>query len=270
MRLRLFILSLIVAGTCFAQEPEVSTDLTGFELPHFEPPLPAIPTDNLLKPMPATLFQSDGNVSTSLSLKAPELRVRSWQVTPVSNAAMVSWNGGAATAFGTTQSMPGLLGIETGGIGLTQSIGNVTFNAVGYAEKYGYFRGLTTSWGFGGSIGWQINDNLSLHAFGQYQTPVRGLPPAIMGYTGTTNFGGFFRWKSSGIFGIDVGAQNTYDPSLNHWRVAPILRPYIELSPGNRLGIDVGGILYELLRGAAGWGPRNPTPTIPRPEIIVR
>lgn len=176
---------------------------------------------------------------------------------------VVMWNGGAAGAYGSVGHYPGLMGIETGGIFLRQNVGKVSFETHAFAEKYGYFNGLTTNYGVGGNIEWRIDDKLSLHAFGTYMRNNVMLPtPALQGFAGTSYYGGFLRWDTSSHWGIDVGAQNVYNTSLRSWEVKPIVRPYYKFSNGKTIGIDVGSILYGILQATnviTNQGPRNPT-----------
>ncbi len=173
------------------------------------------------------------------------------------------WNGGAAGAYGGIDHYPGLMAIETGGIFLRQNFGKVTFETQAFAEKYGYFNGLTTTYGIGGNFEWRIDEKLSLHAFGTYRRNNVMLPsPALQGFAGTSYYGGFMRWDTSSHWGIDVGAQNVYNTSLRSWEVKPIVRPYYKFSNGKTIGVNVGSILYGILQATnviTNQGPRNPT-----------
>ncbi len=217
-----------------------------------------------------TSDQDNRTDSIIRSRHLPEPYRSSWHVPIYPNATFIGWDTGMVSAFGASNSLSGLMGVETGGLALTQNFGRLTLGVYGVAEKYGWYNNLSTTWGFGGTMSVTLNDHLSLHAFGSYQTPVRGVMPAMVPYMSTSTFGGFMRWKSSGIFGIDVGAQSQYNPSLRHWQTAPIVRPFVEISPGNRLGIDVGGILYQIFESANGYGVHNPTIAPDVPRLIVR
>ncbi|MGM9845904.1 MAG: hypothetical protein ACI30K_06720 [Muribaculaceae bacterium] len=162
-------------------------------------------------------------------------------------APIVTWGNGGFAAYGSASHMPGLMGVETGGLMLNQSAGPLNISISGSVSKYGYFRGLQTTYNIGGEISLRLSDHISLHAFGDYSSPYNSINPAINGFFNTSNFGGFVRFDSESIWGVDVGVSNTYNPSLQSWQAAPLVRPYIKVGD-SKLGIDVGGILYNVLR----------------------
>lgn len=178
-------------------------------------------------------------------------------------APIASWSAGGIYASGSRQEMPGLMNMDSGAINLWQQFGNLTFEAYGDATKYGYFRGLATHWSYGGSITYKISDNLSLTGFGIYSTASGGFSPAMSGYIGTTNFGGYFDFGFSSKFGVKVGAQTYHSIVENRWRTQPMVMPYFKLG-GSDIGIDVGGILYNILVNANGGYRSNPTIAPPK------
>lgn len=60
-------------------------------------------------------------------------------------------------------------------------------------------------------------------------------------------------------WGVEVGAQAYHSLSSSHWEVVPIVKPYYRINKKATIGIDVGGIVYELLKSARGYSPGNPT-----------
>ncbi|MDE6835705.1 MAG: hypothetical protein K2J03_01975, partial [Muribaculaceae bacterium] len=76
------------------------------------------------------------------------------------------WNSGAFVVSGNTLEMSELMRKESGDIGLSQSIGNLSMYLGGKANKYGYFNGLHTQYGVTGVIEYQFNPRFSLTAFG--------------------------------------------------------------------------------------------------------
>ena len=193
------------------------------------------------------------------------------------NPILAAWRGGALTASGASVNMPGLMGIESGRLSLGQKFGPLTLTAWAEANKYGYFRGLQTSYGFGGQIDYQINDRWSITAFGQYYSPIHPLTPAMAGYMATSNFGGYASYNINDRWGISVGAQATRSLVTNRWEAQPIVMPYYRVNKKVSIGIDVGGIIYNLAKdyisndnsfgGNAGSAPIPrgvPRPTPPR------
>ena len=234
---------------------------------HFEPssPYSSQPWQkNILSDMgnpPQIKFKADRPSSTG---NAP--RWNNSRIIYRPNAEIATWSGAGIGAFSSREHYPGLMSVESGGLYAYRNFGPVRAEINTFAEKYGYFRGLTTVYGAGGSIRWQINERLSLHGFGSFQKSIM-LPPAMAGFAGTSYYGGFLRWDTSDKFGIDMGAQNVYNPSLRHWEVAPIVRPYYKLGNGKTIGIDIGGILYGILKDSGVIDRNIYNPTIAPPSM---
>ncbi len=182
---------------------------------------------------------------------------------------LFSWNGGGLTAAGSAESLPGLMGIDRGILNLYQHVGNFSFTAYGTATKYATFRGLWTQWGYGGSVTYRFNDNLSLTAFGQYQSQTGIYQPAALGFVGYSSFGGFLNYRfADSKFGVKVGAEANYVMGGSRGRVQPIVMPYYRFNNGAELGVDVGGILFNIFRGAAESRHGNSgNPTIAPPKM---
>lgn len=185
-------------------------------------------------------------------------------------AVIRQWNGGTLFATASRDSLAGLMATESGSLDLVQRLGPVTVSLYGAAAKYGYFRGLSTSYGFGGSATWQIAPNLSITAFGSYWTPagVYG-PPAMMANVAVTNIGGYLDWRFHPHWGVKAGVQSYRSMVYGgRWETQPIVMPYYRTSSGVELGVDLGGILYQLVRSLSSdsnWG-RSGNPTIEPPK----
>ena len=227
--------------------PEVTVPVA-FALPAFEyEPLPVEVVAPVVKP---------------LEVQPVDLSAR-YRFTP-GRAELFSSGGFRLSAVGGMQRMSGLMGVESGGLQASQTISRVTIALNAQAHKYGYFNGFARQFGVGGSVSWQVNERLSLHAFGSYySTPRMFIPPAVAGFMATSSYGGYASYSGDG-WGFDLGAQNVYNPSLRHWEMVPIVRPYIVI--GNTpIGVDVGPIIYQLLNNAIGHRQNNPTigPPVP-------
>ncbi len=161
---------------------------------------------------------------------------------------IVSWNGGSISASGAATLLPGMMGIESGRLNFSQSAGAVTFTAWAEAMKYGYFRGLQSGWGFGGTLGYRINDRWSVTLFGEYYSPVHPLTPGMAESMSIPRFGGYASYNFNDHWGISVGAQASRSLFTNRWETSPIVMPYYRVNRKVSLGIDVGGILYNAVR----------------------
>lgn len=176
-------------------------------------------------------------------------------------ARIASWQNGFVYATGGVQTMPGLMAINSGSVNLTHNFGRLTVEAFAVANKYGYFRGLQTSYGFGGALTYRFSDKLSATIFGEYHTPVGIYQPAMAGYVNIPNFGGYIDYSFSDKFGVEVGAQGYQSMLTRRIEAQPILKPYFRVSKHSKIGVDVGGILYHLInnRNSQYTGSRNPT-----------
>lgn len=104
--------------------------------------------------------------------------------------------------------------------------------------------------GLGGRVGldYTFNRNVSLHAFGGLS--YYGFLSSGPGFTGYY-YGGFFTLNTNNRkWGMDLGARSVYNPMTGRWETIPIAMPYYNLG-GSKLGVDLGGIVYSLLRSAA-------------------
>lgn len=190
---------------------------------------------------------------------------------PYSGPSLFSWPGGMVTASSSTVSMPGMMAVESGGLNFVGNYGPVTLSAGVTAAKYGYFRGLQTSYGFNARIDYRINDRWSLTLFGSYYTNVHPLTPAMAGYMNVPLFGGYASYNFSDHWGISVGAQANRSLVTNRWEAQPIVMPYYRFNKDVSIGVDVGGILYNLLKdyvddnNGRAYGPPPSPSGPPRP-----
>lgn len=187
------------------------------------------------------------------------------------------WQSGALTPYGQINELPGIMRSERVGFAFMQNVGNVTLGLSAYNVNYGMFRELVSQKGISASLEWRMNEHLSLHGFGTYVGRMNSLNgPGFFGnavnragYMDTSVYGGFLRYAPNNKWGVDMGAQNQYNMATGRWEAAPILRPFVKVNGKDAIGIDVGGILYHLLRENAGrkmgWGRGNPTMGAPIP-----
>ena len=180
------------------------------------------------------------------------------------------WKTGAFFANGSRAYYPGLAGVEKGALNLSQNFGPLNITASAGAAKFGYFRGLTTQWSFGGSMTYSFSERLSLTLFGNYYTRTRIPHPGIREMAGVPSLGGYLNWRFAEHWGIKAGASTQQNIFTNAWETRPIVMPYFRTSSGAELGVDVGGILYEVFRSKSGHSYGNPTmgPIKPGPPPV--
>lgn len=261
MKRLLLILMTAASGMMPARAEKTDSLAIGDGVPEL-PELPVFPVAPLeLDPG----FTGTGYYGADSQLRIPDMKFDVGNLRAVPGVAHIAdWSGGAFYATGGRTDLVGLMGIEFGALNLTQSFGRFTVHADVNATKYGYFRGLQTAYGFGGSVTYDINDKVSISVFGSYQTGVHAISPAMAGYVSTTSFGGYVDYKAGERWGVKVGAQTYRETNGGPYRTQPIVIPYFRLNKRDVIGVDVGGILYNLLynnrgRSLFGGHPGNPT-----------
>lgn len=179
------------------------------------------------------------------------------------------WRGAYVIASGGVNVMPGLLDRESGALTLQQNLGRWTFTASAFADKYRFtsMGFLETRYGVGGTVGYQVSDRLSLHAFGYYYPNSSKVSPMVNPYLSTTTYGGYADIQVSKNFGVDAGVKRYMNPMTGKWVTDPIVSPYIKLNNKQKIGFDFGNLLKGLI-----WGnednmlPRGPVRMGPPPQ----
>lgn len=204
------------------------------------------------------------------SLPASTLTAPSFHYTMPQWGRIAAWDNGGLYGETSMLAMPGMMGMETGRLTLTQRFGNLSVSAYAAAVKYGYYGGLTRSLGFGGSISYDFNEHLGVTVFGSYYNNTSGLRPSIAGYMNLTTFGGYFDYSINNRWGVKVGGQS-YRTSSGEWHAQPIVMPYYRISKDAAIGIDVGGIIYNAVQQNRERHShrQNYNPTIAPPEKPV-
>ncbi len=178
-------------------------------------------------------------------------------------ATVGAWSTGNINAVGGTSSFPGMMGVESGMVMFSQRVGRFTVEGDVGAVKYGYYRGLRTMWGFGGSLSYDISDRVGVTLFGRYYTKPKLYQPAMLGFSPSQTFGGFMSLKLDDHWGVDVGAQSIMQQNTRNYRFEPIVTPYYKFNNNVKIGVNVGGILYNIFRSSRQeFG--NPTIAPPR------
>ena len=149
-------------------------------------------------------------------------------------------------------SMPGLVNAASASLSWTQPVNErLTLTAGLSGEKYHAGRAVWNQFGVWGNARYQLNDRLSLNAFGQYyhQQPFHDV--AMMAYQQGSRYGGSLGIKMSDKVSLDVGAQRYYDPYTHTWKTVPILAPTFMVM-GQPISFDAGGFVGQLLEHLFG------------------
>ena len=114
-----------------------------------------------------------------------------------------------------------------------------------------------------GRLTYRASDRVAFNVFGSYDIG--------NSYGMSTNsYGATMSLDMSERFGVEVGAQRYYDAIRGGWQTVPVVIPYYRFEKF-KLGLDVGGIIYEILRSAVfdnhGGGDFGGGPTIRPPKF---
>ena len=114
-----------------------------------------------------------------------------------------------------------------------------------------------------GRLTYRASDRVAFNVFGSYDIG--------NSYGMSTNsYGATISLDMSERFGMEVGAQRYYDAMRGGWQTVPVVIPYYRFEKF-KLGLDVGGIIYEILRSAVfdnrGGGDFGGGPTIRPPKF---
>lgn len=158
------------------------------------------------------------------------------------------WDNGHIAGFSSYKTMPILGSVGSAGFGIDQDFGErLNFSGGISFNKYNLPHNAYNSFALNGQLTYTLNRNLSLSAFGSYESTNFLNSNPYMPYSTSTNYGGFLTANTNNQrWGVDVGAQRYYDPYRRRWMTMPIVRPYYNLN-GYKLGVDVGSILNQLL-----------------------
>ena len=193
-----------------------------------------------------------------------------WQVNTINSARLFNpWRGAYVGVSGWADTMPGLLDRESGALTLYQNLGRWSFSASAMADKYRYvgMGYLETRFGVGGTVGYQLSNAVSLHAFGYYYGRPMTAGPAVAPYLSTSTYGGYADIKFNKYWGTDLGVQRYLNPMTGKWVTDPIVRPYYKINGKQKIGIDIGHLLKGFI-----WGnqddmmPKGPVRMVPTPQ----
>ena len=116
----------------------------------------------------------------------------------------------------------------------------VTFSGGMNVTKYNFAFNTGQVFNSYGTMTYRPNERLRISAFGSYA------PANPYGFF-NTSYGATVGYDFSDRFGMEVGVQRHYDPMRRKWETIPIVVPYYKFDKFE-LGMDVGGIVYEILR----------------------
>lgn len=106
---------------------------------------------------------------------------------------------------------------------------------------------------FSGELRYAFSDRFAVRTFGSYSTS-KGVysSSSLFNSSPMVNFGATVDFGIGERFGVEVGGQAFYDPSSGAMQALPVVIPYFKMGDV-KLGVDVGGIIYDAIyKGITG------------------
>ena len=145
--------------------------------------------------------------------------------------------------YGSQSTLPGIGRINEASLMYQYNINDYWEIQAGLnATKFNFPFSTGQSFGTSGAVIYRPNERLSFRAFGSYA------PASAYGFQ-MSSFGGTIGYEFNDRWGMEVGAERIYDPMRGRWDTRPIAIPYYKFNK-TKIGLDVGGILYEIIRSA--------------------
>lgn len=108
-----------------------------------------------------------------------------------------------------------------------------------------------------------INDRMSVRAFGNYSTNV------YYPQNWSWNYGAALDVKWSDHWGSELGVQR-YQEANGYNKTVPIMAPYYQTESGAKFGIDLGGLIHNLLiKDQQHFGPGSGQGMMPSPKQFI-
>lgn len=174
---------------------------------------------------------------------------------------------GAIYGTGGQETVPGIGRFNEASVGYSHIFNDRFALQVGVdAMKINRINFVGETFGTSGRLSYQATDRLGFNVFGTYN----------IGNTygmSTDRYGASVSLMMSDRFRMEVGAQRVYNAMTGRWETIPVAIPTYRFDNGFELGLDVGAIIYEILRNTSiGNGQRREGPTIapPRLEMPMR
>lgn len=223
--------------------------------------MPSITTSN--SPLIDSMHFQLQPLTPQIPLSANPQLTKFTQLTKQGATGINLWNGAAIGFYGMTDQMPGLMTTERGMMTLHQHTGRWSFTASAVANKYWmpWQNTLSTQYGFGGTVGYALSNNVTLNAFGYYYANQMQVGPAMSPYVNNTTYGGYADIRFSKTFGTNVGVKRYLNPMTGKWTTEPIVNPYIKIGD-SKLEFPLGSLLKTLVERNRD----NPMRFQPRPH----
>lgn len=181
----------------------------------------------------------------------------------------VLWQHRHGAIFGTggQETVPGIGRFNEASLGYMHAFNDrFTLQVSADVMKINMINFAGQTFGTSGRMSYRASDQVAFNVFGTYN----------IGNTygmNTDRYGATVSVVMSDHFRMEVGAQRVYNAMTGRWETIPVAIPAYRFDNGFELGLDVGGIVYEILRNTVFDNKhRNDGPTIapPRLEMPMR
>lgn len=148
---------------------------------------------------------------------------------------------GTVAGSGGQTSLPGIGRFNTASLGYGVALGPAfELQLRADAMKINMSRITGQAFSASGALIYHASDKLAFKVFGSYDI---GNSYGMS----THRYGGTMSLDMTDRFGMEMGVQRYYDAMRGRWETVPIVIPYYRFEKFT-LGLDVGGIMYEILR----------------------
>ena len=157
---------------------------------------------------------------------------------------LAAWGGGRLYGTGYQSTLPGL-GLQTGaGVGYARRLNERLFlQATVNATKLSMAHMTRMAATFGGVLTYRAQEHVWFNVFG-------GGGAGYFPNRTDWYYGGSVGFDLGPRFSLELGAQTYYDPATGRWTTMPVVVPTVKFSEQFQLGLDVGPIIYEIIRNA--------------------
>lgn len=266
--LRLFLLLVFIPQLLSAQEDSMRIARDSVRIkPDASQPLLSPFEFSPEKLIPSTLLQSKRSDSLpDVSLK--ESLLLPYQVNPSllfrgdyrTDGLLKQFHHGALYGSGGQTSLPGIGRINDASLGYQHVINpKLMFQVDVDAMKINMIHATRQAFSTSGTLMYHPSERIAFKVFGSY---------AIGNSYGmdTHRYGATMSLDMSDRFGVEMGVQRYYNSMRGCWETVPVVIPYYNFDKF-KLSLDVGGLLYEILREAVFDKSRNGGPTIAPPRF---
>lgn len=174
---------------------------------------------------------------------------------------MRQFSHGALLASGGQTTLPGIGRFNEASLGYRHDFSpNLSLQLGVDAMKVNMMHAAGQAFSTSGTLLYRPSDRVSLQVFGSYA------PGNTYGMK-THQYGASISMDMSERFGVEVGVRRYYNSMSGQWETVPIVVPYYNFD-NFKLGLDVGGILYEVLRNVVFRDKMNSGgPTLAPPRL---